>query len=237
MTNYAKIIYPPDEENTYPKQLCDYIFNRFFNNKVDREIKILDIGCCTGTALKNFGKNRPQVKLYGIDIREEEVDDNITFKKCDIETQSIPFEDNYFDFVYSKSVLEHVYNTENFLSESLRVLKPGGTFVGLTPDWKSQYEYFWDDYTHVKPFTRKGLRDGLAIAGFEQAGCEYFYQLPFVWKYPSLSFIPKLISFLPDFLKWKTSEQRNTKDRKLIRFSKEKMLLSYGHKGEESEIR
>ena len=30
------------------------------------------------------------------------------------------------------------------------------------------------------------------------------------------------------------SEQRNTKDRKLIRFSKEKMLLSYGRKADET---
>ena len=43
-------------------------------------------------------------------------------------------------------------------------------------------------------------------------------------------FIPKLIALLPDFLKWKTKEHRNTKDRKLVRFSKEIMLLSTGTK-------
>jgi hypothetical protein len=75
------------------------------------------------------------------------------------------------------------------------------------------------------------LRDALRINGFKQADCEYFYQLPFVWKYPFLKFIPKLIDFFtPECLKWKDKEQRNTKDRKLIRFSKEQMLLSYGRK-------
>ena len=80
--------------------------------------------------------------------------------------------------------------------------------------------------------TRKGLRDALRIHGFENADCEYFFQLPFIWKYPWLSFIPAVVSLLPDFLKWKDKEQRNTKDRKLIRFSKEKMLLVYGAKSE-----
>ena len=132
--------------------------------------------------------------------------------------------------MYSKSVLEHLTNTDNFVSESFRVLKPGGVFVGLTPDWDSQRRIFWDDYTHVKPFTRKGLRDCLIIYGLDKVDCEYFYQLPFIWEYPYLEFIPKAISLLPDSLKWKDREQRNTKDRKLIRFSKEKMLLAYGNK-------
>ena len=112
----------------------------------------------------------------------------------------------------------------------MRVLKPGGIFVALTPDWKSQQSFFWDDYTHVKPFTQKGLRDVLKIHGFKEVNCELFYQLPFLWKYFWLKPVILLISLLPGFLKWKDNEQRNTKDRKLIRFSKEKMLLAYGRK-------
>ena len=127
-------------------------------------------------------------------------------------------------------ILRHIGITIADIEESFRALRPGGMFIGLTPDWHSQYKYFWDDYTHVKPFTRKGLRDCLLIHGFEDSDCEYFYQLPFIWRFPQLLFIPKLISLLPDSLKWKTLEQRNTKDRKIIRFSKEKMLLSHGTK-------
>ena len=228
MTSYTDIIYPADEGNSYPQKLSNYIYERFFSDDRGYVPTILDIGCCTGKALKMFDKANPMA-LHGIDLRNEEIEGFI-FKECDIETETIPYPENYFDFVYTKSVLEHVRNTDNFLSEALRVLKPGGVFVGLTPDWKSQQNIFWDDYTHVKPFTRKGLRDALRIHGFDEADCEYFYQLPFVWKYPWLSFVPKLVALLPDSLKWKDREQRNTRDRKLIRFSKEVMLLSYGVK-------
>ena len=223
MSRYATVIYPKDEGNNYPQKLCNYINERFFDTSNNKKSKILDIGCCKGTALHSFNTSG-NFELFGIDIRNENIN-GIEFKSCNLEKDKIPYPDNFFDFVYSKSVLEHVVNTDNFLSEAYRTLKPGGRVVFLTPDWGSQYKYFWDDYTHVKPFTRKSLRDALLISGYDDVVCEHFYQLPFVWKYPLLKFIPKAVSILPDFLKWKTSEQRNTKDRKLIRFSKEKMLL------------
>ena len=170
----------------------------------------------------NIRKHKALLNVAINTVKGEEYAEQLTDDKgfIDSKLEDI-FEDNTFDFVYSKSVLEHVFNTENYIQESYRVLKPGGLFIGLTPDWRSQRKFFWDDYTHVRPFTRKGLRDCLRMQDFEDADCEYFYQLPFVWKTPSLSFVPKLISILPDSLKWKDNEQRNTKDRKIIRFSPE----------------
>ena len=114
------------------------------------------------------------------------------------------------------------------ISELIRVLKPGGIAVIMTPDWKSQLNFFWDDYTHVKAFTRKSLQNALKINGFSNVSCEYFLQLPFVWKYPYLKFITKIISILPDTLKWTDKEE--SKPKKLIRFSKEGMLLAIGFK-------
>ena len=230
MSKYTNVVYPEDKGNAYPQKLCNYISERFFNTSEIKKSKILDIGCCKGTALHSF-KRSGNFKLFGIDMRDEKVE-GIEFKACNLEKEKIPFPTDFFDFIYSKSVLEHVANTDNFLSEALRVLKPGGRAVFLTPDWRSQYKCFWNDYTHVKPFTRKSLRDSLLIHGYNSVDCEYFYQLPFIWKYPFLKFIPQIISILPDSFKWKTSEQRNTKDRKLIRFSKEKMLLVSGRKAE-----
>ena len=231
MTKYVDTIYPEDKDNKYPSKLAKYLYDRFMKfakTGAQPAGEKRKIGCSTGEALRRFAEFE-DFDLYGVDIRIEDAPD-INFKKCNIEQNRIKHPDNYFDFVYSKSVLEHVRNTDNFISEALRVLKPDGVFVALTPDWKSQQSIFWDDYTHVKPFTRKGLRDCLKIKGFEESNCEYFYQLPFLWKYPSLSFIAKLIALVPDSWKWKDKEQRNTKDRKLIRFSKEKMLLCYGVK-------
>jgi len=117
------------------------------------------------------------------------------------------------------------------MKEIYRVLKPGCMAVIMTPDWESQMTHFWDDYTHCHPYTQKSLMNLMKMYDFKDVSCELFYQLPFIWKYPWLSFVPKIISSVcPDSWKWKDSDMQNGKDRKLIRFSKEKMLLAVGVK-------
>jgi SAM-dependent methyltransferase len=229
MSQYGDIIYPSDDGNPYPEKLCRHLVDRFVSDSPAQELALLDIGCSHGTLLHAFLKARP-FKCYGTDLRNENVA-GIDFRKCNIEKEKLPFDTDFFDVIFTKSVIEHVYNTDNFLGEVMRVLRPGGLFICMTPDWKSQMHTFYNDYTHVKPFTRKGMQDAMLINGFEDVRCEYFYQLPFVWKYPFLRVIPRVIALVvPDFLKWKDGEERNTRDRKIIRFSKELMLLAIGRK-------
>jgi len=229
--NYLDVIYFREEygENKYPQKLCDHIIEQYFsrNGSVAGK-KLLDIGSGKGNHLIGF--QRRGLKVYGIDKRDEciEVLKDIDIRPCDLEKDPLPFEDNQFDFIFTKSVLEHVYNAENFISQTLRVLKPGGMAVMMTPDWRSQCLFFWDDYTHVKAFTKKSLANAMRINGFADARCDYFLQLPFIWKHPGLQILTSLIACLPDCLKWKDNEQ--SQHRPLIRFSKEKMLIATGKK-------
>ncbi|MFH1616597.1 MAG: methyltransferase domain-containing protein [Planctomycetota bacterium] len=194
--------------------------------------RLLDVGSGKGNHLVAF--KRCNYEVAGLDKRSEcvEILKDFTIKECDIEHEGFPYEGNYFDWVFSKSVLEHVTNTDNMIREILRVLRPGGRAVLMTPAWESQYKFFWDDYTHVKAFTRKSLQNALKINGYVNVKVSFFMQLPFIWKHPCLVFIPKLISLLPDSLKWKDREQSEAN--KLIRFSKELMLLAAAEKPEES---
>lgn len=232
MSSYLETIYFRDEhkERDYPQLLCDYLAKKYFlkdNNTQGR--KILDIGSGKGNHLVGFA--RKGIEAYGIDKRRECVCalDTFDIRECNVECEPFPFADNFFDFVYSKSLIEHVMNTDNILLESLRVLKTGGVAVFMTPDWRSQLKFFWDDYTHVKAFTRKSLQNAMIINGFCDVDCSYFLQLPIVWKYPWLRGLTEIIALVPDFLKWK--DKRESEFRRLIRFSKEKMLLSVGYKG------
>ena len=228
MSNYRDVIYSKDDNNDYPSKLCDYLVMRFFNAKENG--MLLDVGCSGGTHMKYFAQNGFECK--GVDLRDENVD-GFEVRGCNIETEKIPFDDNTFDYVFSKSLAEHVNNTDNFFSNVSRVLKPGGIFVCMTPDWKSQMSHFWDDYTHVHAFTRKSLRNALTINGFIGADCEYFYQLPFVWECVFLEIVPIVINAITtQNMKWKNRNEGNGEDNKLIRFSKEKMLLASAFKGE-----
>ena len=225
MSKYLETIYFIDEysPDKYPQKFCDHLVKKYFICNDNSKAELLDIGSGKGNHLVGFSRNNLLVK--GLDVRNECINilPDVDIRECDLEKDQFPFDDNTFDFVFSKSVLEHVYNTENIIKETFRVLKPGGKTVQLTPDWATDYKIFWDDPTHVKPFTRKGLQDAFKFEGFEQVVCEGFWQLPFLWKYPQLSFIRFALSMFPDFLKWKDKEELN--QRALIRHSKECMLL------------
>ena len=232
MPNYLELNYPEDEygPQKYPQQLCDYLSERFFKTHGSSGKLLLEIGSGKGNALVGFLRNGFEVK--GVDKRNECIDilPDLDIRECNLEEDNLPFDDESFDYVYSKSVLEHIYNTQHAVKETYRVLKPGGVTVQLTPDWATDYKIFWDDPTHVKPFTRKGLQNAFMLENFVDVECEKFYQLPFVWKNPSLTFVVRVISLLPDRLKWKDKEERT--QRVFLRHSKERMLMVIARKAE-----
>lgn len=192
-----------EEMNNYDQLLCDYLAKRYSLCWKT----LLDVGCGEGNHVKAFQKWH--VFTTGIDRPQ-----------CNLENQSIPYPDNYFHIVFSKSVIEHIRSTDHLLSEMRRVLRTQGIVICLTPDWRTDYKMFYDDPTHIRPFTKKGLEKAFTLAGFKDVQCEEFYQLPFLWKHPWLKFIPHLIALLPDSWKY-----HNGKQNVLIRHSKERMLL------------
>lgn len=188
----------------YTRLLCHYIAKRFLKWQGN----ILDVGCgrgyhCAGFILEGFNT------------------DGIDRDKCDFERDAFPIPENSYDYVFTKSTLEHIWNTQHLLNEIYRVLKPKGKVICLTPAWERQTKCFWDDSTHIKPFTSRGLKQAFGLAGFKNISCELFYQFPLAWDFPWLKFIYRLIALIiPDKFKWKGKRQRV-----LIRHSKEPMLL------------
>jgi ubiquinone/menaquinone biosynthesis C-methylase UbiE len=232
MGNYLETIYFRDEqdEDAYPQKLCDHLIN-MFSLHPSLKPNILDVGCGKGNQLVGFA--RRGFMCTGIDRRAECLTEpdkyasRIKLKVCDLE-QEIPLLGGSFDIVFSKSVIEHIQNADHVLKEIYRVLKPGGIAILMTPDWNSQHEVFWDDYTHVKPWTRKGLQDAMLMHDFKSVECTLFRQLPILWKHPWLKPICDLVSIVPHSWKWKDEEEKYF--REFIRFSKEKMLLATGIK-------
>ena len=99
-----------------------------------------------------------------------------------LENTSFPFDDNTFDYVFTKSVIEHVKNWEHFLSEIRRILKPNGVIIVMTPDWHSQQKNFYDDPTHLVPYSYRTLDRVLRMTNFSEINVEKIYQLPFTWE-------------------------------------------------------
>lgn len=200
----------------YPDKLALYLSLRY---KLLKGSKILDLGCGRGEFLRGFilcGLNG-----YGVDqsVAAKSICPEAEILQSDLENESLPYNDDYFDVIYSKSVLEHFYYPEKLVQEIFRILRPGGMVITIIPDWKSVYETsFYDDYTHRTPFTFISLRDIFLIHGFNDVCVERFRQLPFLWNRPWLLPFCWLVALVVPRLLRPHS--------KLVKFSQEIMLLS-----------
>lgn len=75
-----------------------------------------------------------------MDIDQELID--ISLKKdikcvCADANYKFPYDDESFDIIVSNQVMEHVTNTDNFLKEVRRILKPSGYAIISTPNISS----------------------------------------------------------------------------------------------------
>ena len=222
---YLETIY--DVKNTpftdYPGKLIKHLYKKC-NMKKDQ--KILELGCGRGEFLNEFVNCG--LEGHGVDLSDysEKFFSKLKFKKVDMANEKLPYEDNYFDVIYSKSVIEHFYFPEKLFQEAYRVLKPGGTIITLTPEWKYIYKSFYEDFTHRVPFTKISLRDIHAIHKFKNIKIESFIQLPILFNENIISYIFLVLSHLTRIMVPEYFRMKN----KWIRFSKEIMLLSIAKK-------
>jgi len=144
--------------------------------------RILDIAGGTGKSLKFFSLSSRNNELYLVDFSEEAVAlarrNGFKAFLCDIENEDLPFEDEYFDLVVVKEIVEHLYSCEMLLREAYRVLKEGGHIYITTPNiaglidrifllrGKKPLAMGWDE-THIRFFTFDGLQDETTKQGFE----------------------------------------------------------------------
>ena len=104
---------------------------------------IVDLGCKDATFLLAFQETFPnKIKsAIGVDITDKWFKD-IKYKKpiklkvmnC---SKKLKFDDNTFDFVFTKDMFECVSDKDFLVSEIYRILKPGGVVISVNCDWDS----------------------------------------------------------------------------------------------------
>ena len=178
---YLETIYNQENKpfSEYPKKLIKYLIKRA---NLKKNQKILELGCGRGEFISEF-RNKG-LDAYGCDISNfsQNFFPDLKFSRVDLEHNNLPYEDETFDIIYSKSFIEHFYYPEKIFQEAYRVLKPGGIIITLTPEWQYIYKSFYEDFTHRVPFTNESLKDIHLINNFKNIQVESFTQLPIIFE-------------------------------------------------------
>jgi len=111
---------------------------RLFRTHQDRARTLLDIGCGTGTISMYLAGVLGAEKTYGIDANPRWVEKaratGVDATVLDIQSENLPYDDNYFDAIFCGELIEHLTDTDHLLDEVFRVLSPGGCCVLTTPN-------------------------------------------------------------------------------------------------------
>jgi len=151
--------------------------------------KVLDIGCGSGQFIAILMQSLGSFdSITGVDVDDvvlEEASSKFrseTFNFINASSQSLPFEENSFDFVSISKALHHVEDDGQTLDEMKRVLKQGGYFLlnemirdGLTTSQESHllYHHLRSDIdkligiSHNKTYFRSDLLDLIYSVGLE----------------------------------------------------------------------
>jgi 2-polyprenyl-3-methyl-5-hydroxy-6-metoxy-1,4-benzoquinol methylase len=187
MKNIYKNLYGDDTNSgNLGSTLRIKIMLEMANNLQLTNKNILDIGCHNGIFLSLI-KNRNN-NFYGLDANDwavsesEKKDLNIRQFFFDDKTK-LPFENEFFDVVIAGEIIEHIFDTDFFLEEISRVMKPGGKLLISTPNVASlgrRLLLFFganpiielspneaNSVGHIRYFTRKTLEKILAKHGLK----------------------------------------------------------------------
>jgi ubiquinone/menaquinone biosynthesis C-methylase UbiE len=107
-----------------------------YMNSLPRGAVVVDVGGGKKCAFARYRNPTSGVRLVAVDISAEELAYNVDVDEklvADV-TERLPFGDHEVDMLVSSSVIEHLRNSEAFVRESARVLKPRGLFVHVLPN-------------------------------------------------------------------------------------------------------
>lgn len=167
---------------------------------LDRRGPILDVGCGNGSFVN-------ACLLHGVDaIGVEAFAGSATVCRANgigvlqAAGEHLPVRTASFDVVRLKEVLEHVQRPLDLAREMRRALTPGGTFLSYVPtQWSQLYPFpanFYDDYTHVRAFSRVGLHRLLEDAGFDRIEIEGYTPALRPWQRPVGAVASRVCPFL-----------------------------------------
>lgn len=144
------------------KEIVRYL-KKYINNKKT----VLDLGAGYCDFINNVSAENKIAVDMSPDFAEYAGKDVKTIQSAATDLGVV--EANSVDVVFSSNLLEHLTDNEldKTMSEVKRVLKNGGLFISMQPNYRLSYKTYFDDPTHKKVFSDSALESFLISHDFE----------------------------------------------------------------------
>jgi len=185
-------INPLQNRDWFHRYFLDFIINPMENPRQEMAVrllkpgkKLLDVGCWDGRLLADIDQSGLFQELYGVDISPEAVEKvkskGFNADVVDLNNETLPFPDEFFDAVTILAVLEHVFDPYMVVQEIHRILRSDGTLIIDVPNVASfsnrvrilfghlpvtSRDPGWDG-GHLHYYTKRSLDQFLTSQGFK----------------------------------------------------------------------
>lgn len=125
-------------------------YNKNLNNileltEVNPKAKLLDLGCDDGFFTLKVAQAIKTNRIEGLEIISKQaklaIKSGLKVKIGDL-NKRLPYSQNEFDVIHANQVIEHISDTDNFIDEIYRILKPGGYAIISTENLSSWHNVF-----------------------------------------------------------------------------------------------
>lgn len=148
--------------------IADYIERRF----LPEGGTILDLGAGYCSFINNLKRARERHALdISPVITKYAAPGVICHVQSGCELENLPAD--HFNAIFASHFFEHLERdeTEQCLQGIMRILKPGGRLICLSPNFKYAFRSYFDDFTHKQILSHIGFSDLLRSFEFEIETC------------------------------------------------------------------
>lgn len=156
----------------YRNNVWKILCSDFFSKHIQKKSSVLDLGAGWGEFINNIVAD----EKFAIDLNPDtqvHLNKGINFLHQDCSTKW-NIESNSLDHIFTSNFLEHLPDKASVdftVSEAIRCLKKGGSFICLGPNIKYVNGAYWDFWDHHIPITEYSAMELLKIVGFEIEKC------------------------------------------------------------------
>ena len=185
--------------------------------------KIIDVGCGMGLMLEELSHYG---KIFGMDFEPEAVEfcknslggGNVFDVRVGSIPYDVPFQENFFDYVFALDVIEHVENDIEALIVLKKLLRPNGKLILTVPALMSMWSYNDELNHHFRRYEEKELLEKVEKSGLKIIHYSFYnsYLYPFA----------KAVRTLKNKLKIKTSDVSNNSKNSPVNFILKKIFAS-----------